>query len=193
MSTAGPNSTATGANDSSVGTVDWNNPGNVAANDNTYAGVKINSNGTTSHYLKATNAGFSIPAGATINGIVVEVKKYTSVTYSGDEKKIDNAVRIVKGGTIGSTDRADGTTPWPNPTDPGTYVSYGSSSDLWGESWTPSDINASTFGFAISVKTSCSLCGLSLSDNVFIDHIRITVYYTPAATGSGNMFQVMDL
>jgi hypothetical protein len=39
--------------------------------------------GTTTHYLKATNFGFSIPAGATIDGILVEIYKmsYTDWTF----------------------------------------------------------------------------------------------------------------
>ncbi len=37
---------------------------------------------TTSHYLKATNFGFSIPSGATINGILVEVEKHKTGTVS---------------------------------------------------------------------------------------------------------------
>ena len=36
--------------------------------------VSYTSSGIVSHYLKATNFGFSIPAGATINGIVAEIE-----------------------------------------------------------------------------------------------------------------------
>lgn len=33
-------------------------------------------NGTQSHYLKATNFGFSIPTNATVDGVLVEIEKY---------------------------------------------------------------------------------------------------------------------
>jgi len=60
----------------------------------------------------------------------------------------DDKVRIIKGGVVGSTDRASGSA-WPGTL---TYSTYGSSSDLWGETWTVADINSSSFGVAISAK-----------------------------------------
>ena len=62
----------------------------------------------------------------------------------------DHRVRIIKGGAIGSTDKASGTA-WPGSL---AYTTYGGASDLWGETWTASDINASTFGVAISAYGS---------------------------------------
>jgi hypothetical protein len=81
---------------------------------------------------------------------------------------VDNAVRIVKSGTIGSTDRSSGTN-WPQTFG---YTSYGGSSDLWGETWTPSDINSSDFGFAISA------IGEGPNTTAQVDNVRITVYYS---------------
>lgn len=72
MATQGPYSPGTMADDSTVGTVTWVNPDNAKASDDVRA---IMYYGGSSHYLKATNFGFSIPAGATINGIVVEIEK----------------------------------------------------------------------------------------------------------------------
>ena len=69
-------SPGTTADDSAVGTIVWTNPNNSKVSDNVYAIVtNANCGIPTSHYLKATNFGFSIPAGATINGIVVEIEK----------------------------------------------------------------------------------------------------------------------
>jgi hypothetical protein len=79
----------------------------------------------------------------------------------------DARVRIVKGGTIGSTDKASGSA-WPGSD---AYETYGSSSDLWGETWTDSDINDSGFGMAIAASGTCE---------ARIDHIEITVHYTEA-------------
>lgn len=169
---SGPNSPATTADDSGTGTATWSDTGNITTSNDTRATVSIDSSNS-SHYLKATNFGFSIPAGATINGIVVEWEK-----GGGGGFDTDNAVRIVKGGTIGSTDKSS-LTAWPSSD---TYASYGSSSDVWGETWTADDINATTFGAAISVKTTAALAGPT------IDHVRITIHYTTGITIGGTVY-----
>lgn len=142
--------------------VGWSNVSNAGASDNAYATASLSPT-TQSHYLKATNFGFSIPAGAAISGIVVEVER----KESGAGVAQDNRVRIVKGGTIGTTDKASASE-WPTSD---AYATYGSDIDLWGETWTVDDINASNFGVAVSAL------GLTNSGTASIDHIRITVYY----------------
>jgi len=167
----GANSPGTMADDATVGTVAWSNPDNAKVSD----GNDATSNGianSISHYLKANNFGFAIPTGATINGILVEVEKAGG---DGIDFIQDNAVRIVKGGSIGVTDKSS----LDNWSDTDTYKSYGSSADLWGETWAYTDINSSTFGFAISAK--------EVSDEAtssYVDHIRITVYYTEEAVAT---------
>ena len=59
-----------------TGTVAWTNPMNATTSDNVYATISCPTG--ISHYLKATNFGFSIPTGATINGIVVEIERKQS-------------------------------------------------------------------------------------------------------------------
>lgn len=169
MSTAGPNSPATVVNDSAAGTVAWTNPSNAASSNNSYAETGTLFAASTTNYLKATNFGFAIPSGATIDGIAVDVEMM--IKFAGADIR-DQAVRIVKGGTIGATDKSRAGVDWPSAD---AYITYGSSSDLWGESWTDSDINSSNFGFAIrgiyiGAKTAVGQ----------IDHIRITVTYTTA-------------
>ncbi|MEX0649952.1 MAG: hypothetical protein WD200_03050 [Candidatus Andersenbacteria bacterium] len=162
-SSEGPLIVGTGANDNSFGTAAWSSPENITANDGTDAAVGLSN--STSQYLKATNFGFDIPAGATIDGIVVEVEKYANAVNIFDAR-----ARIVKGGVVGSTDKASGTQ-WDNGTP--TIVSYGAgTTDLWGESWTADDINASTFGFVIAATTTGTF------RVALVDFIRITVYYT---------------
>lgn len=129
--------------------------------DNSYATCVLFPSGQ-SHYLAATNFGFSIPGGSTIEGIVVEIEH----KESGAAACRDNRVRIIKGGVTGSTDKASGTE-WP--TSDG-YGSYGASNDLWGETWTVADINSSGFGVAVS---ALGLGGGTAS----VDHVRVTVYY----------------
>jgi hypothetical protein len=117
----------------------------------------------TSHYLKASNFSCSLPGNkTTIKGILVEIKQKSTATT------LENEIKIVKAdGSIGIVNKSTGAT---LPTDAG-YVSYGSSSDLWGESWTASDINNSNFGVVFSTISPTSL-GISS-----VDHIRITIYY----------------
>jgi len=152
--------------DATNGTVAWTNPDDAKVSDSNYAYVSIG----TSHYLKATNFGFAIPAGATITGILAEIQKFPA----GNNYDVkDSEVKIIKSdGTIGTTNRANTTTKWPAGL---AYYSYGSSSDLWGENWTVADINDIDFGIAISAIVGAGGGGQQYAR---IDHIRITVYYT---------------
>lgn len=121
-----------------------------------------------SHYLKVTNFGFDLPADATVLGIEIAVE----VKQSGDLGGKDSTVRIVKGGTIGSTDRSS---PTEYPTTEA-YRTYGSSTDLWGETWTVANIEASTFGFALSFQVPAGNV-----TTVSLDHIRVTVHYSTSS------------
>lgn len=180
MASEGPNSGGTFSNDSAVGVYSWGSAGNAANSDDAYALASTPpfSSGD-SNYLKVTNFGFSIPSGATIDGIEVGVEKTGS--GSGAANVVDNIVKLVKGGSVVGDDKSDGTTQWNNGY---TYVdytaTYGGSSDLWGESWTDSDINSSDFGMVISA----ALTGISGGGVIArIDHVKITVYYTEPAGG----------
>ena len=164
-------SPGTMVDDATVGTVAWATPDNAKVSDNAYAVALTIAQNVTTHYLKATNFGFSIPLGATINGILVEFERQS--VYGSRLK--DNSVKIVMSGTISGDDKATATL-W---TGTDSYESHGGSSDLWGLTWTSTDINAADFGVAISAINT-----FAGDDNAYIDHIRITVYYTEAAGGA---------
>lgn len=166
MASQGPLPAGSGANDATVGTLAWFLPTRIISSNNSYAVVSA-ATGTT-NYLVSSSHGFTIPTGATINGIVVEIERKRSGPVN------DSAVRIVKGGAISATNRSAGAS-W---SAADTLDSFGSSSDLWGETWTSSDINASNFGVALSATS------LSLSD-ASVDLVQITVYYTPLVQGAG--------
>lgn len=172
MSDTGWKGPGTVVNDDSVSGKSWQNPDNAKIED-----------GNTSYiiepaytqYLKATNFGFSVPSGATIDGIEVGVKRKSS---SADYWILDYSVKLVKSdGGFSVANRAN--------TDPGqwsttlTYAFYGGSSDLWGESWTSSDINNSNFGIAFSVD-GCD------DPSLEVDHIQIKVYYTESSGTEAN-------
>jgi hypothetical protein len=175
MAFQGSLSPSTVVDDSSVGTVTWTNPSNAVASDNVRASIN-GATGATSHYLKATGFGFSIPTGATIDGIVLEIERAKGAL---DAAAKDSSVKLVKGGTVSGTDKADTVTVWPSGD---AYATYGSPTDLWGQSWTPSDINDSTFGAALSAQITFADFG---SDAV-VDHMRITVYYSTSGNATFN-------
>jgi hypothetical protein len=135
-----------------------------------------------SHYLKVTGFDFSaIPAGATINGILVEVERSYALKQT-EALPIDNHVKMVKGGTISGDAIYGGNIPASD-----TYRTFGGVTQLWGLSWTDTDIKLSTFGCVYSVTE-----GGGGSYRCRCDHIRITVYYTEAATGySGQVIGVL--
>lgn len=176
MSSAGPNSPGTLANDTAVGTNAWSNPGNAAASDNSRA--TFTSTGS-SNYLKATNFGFSIPAGATIDGIVVEVERSANLsgTGGGGARIEDLIAKLVVGGTVSGTSKAVGGSAnrWPL-TASEAYKTFGASNDLWGLTLSVSDVNASNFGFVLQATGNLQ----DGSEIGSVDHIRMTVYYTPA-------------
>jgi len=159
VSTTGPNFPGTVTNDSSFGFVAWNNPGNASADDSSDATV-INSD-SDSNYLKATNFGFSIPATDVIDGIAVTVNRKCTGGCS------DRSIKLVQGGTIGGTDLSAAAV-WTT-----SYASntVGGPTELWGRTWTYSDINSSTFGVAFAAVMS------DVTETASVDYITITVYH----------------
>lgn len=184
--TAGPNLAGTGATAGSCNgstTFCWTSPGNITANDGVNAQVALGGS-TSSNELQGTNFGFAIPAGSTINGITVEIKKQ-AVSGSGNPTDVD--VTILKGGVatgtnLGHTGAGNG---WLTA---GGIDTYGGSSTLWGATWTPADINASNFG----VQISCTEW-VGLPATAGVDFIRITITYTPpAAPAAGGKHRVIE-
>lgn len=160
--TQGPNPPGTMASNNSFGTAPWTNTGSAVADDSIYAVTAPG--GSPTQYLRATNFGFDIPAPAEIRGIEVLVDR-----RSVGGTITDARARIVKGGVTGSTDRALAGT-WALVE---TVASYGSPTDLWGETWTAAEINDSGFGFALAVTDSFDTAG--------VDAIRIVVHYSLCA------------
>lgn len=172
--TAGPNNPASAINTicafSYSSTVGYTPAANVLASDNVYAtAVHCACCDQNTQCLTISDFGFSIPVGAVINGIVLEVEKKRSAGGSGTVE--DKGLQIMKGGLLTGPNKSQSGVDWPL-TD--TYVTYGASSDLWGTTWTASDINASNFG--VSLASISYVCGATITTS--IDHVRMTVYYT---------------
>lgn len=169
------------ADDSSVGggTITWGNvtfaqgaPDGITSN-----GGNIPAGGST-HMLKCTNYGFAVPSNATIIGIVATCTRNCT---DAPPNVIDGHVWIVKGGVIqnGATDQSLGAT-WKT-----AFADYSlpvSTSNLWGLSWTPSDINSSGFGVAWQATNSSG----TVVDTAEIDAVALTVYYTTPGNGKSD-------
>lgn len=153
---------------------DWDDINDVLTsnNDYAYAGATLTllNPSKYSDYLKMTNFSMSIPLAVTICGIEVQIDRKASGLSLGAVVK-DYRVRLVKGGSIVTASNKASGSGWSGSE---TTATYGSSSDLWGATWTPADINNANFGFAFSAEIS-GLLGVFLSAD--IDNVRITVYY----------------
>ena len=151
----------------SIGTINWSEPFKADISDDGYASATVDL--TITYYLKATNFNFTIPDGATIMGIeaIVEAKRtgVVGVTF--------NSVKILKG-YIGSTEKSTGTA---LTTSDANYT-YGSSTYLWGETWTPGNINNSNFGWVVSFTN------LGSQGIVSVDAMWIKVYYSAPSFSS---------
>lgn len=133
--------------------------------------------------IMLTNFGFSIPTGATVVGLVAEVKCHQDGTSSngatinviGTTKDASTTYRSYTGfgGAVLPTSDA--------------YVTFGDSATLWGNpgfygSYTPAEVNSSNFGLRLLTVYNATHDGATYT--LFIDHVRFTVYYTlPAVSG----------
>lgn len=167
--TQGPNN----ANLANITGVAWSNPQNAATTDAAYATVVITGTFDVGSDLCHSNFGFSIPAGATINGITVAYVVHASAISSLDfEIGVGSGVAITKvAGTRAGTAKSD-VTKW-GTTD--STITFGSGADLWGTTWTPTDINSSGFGVCADVANVNAA-----NRTAFIDSALITITFTPA-------------
>ncbi len=151
----------------------WANQNLARVQDDLFASLNTTTKNKRTNYLQAQNFGFSIPAGSTVDGIVVEIERYASVTGAGSVA--DDRIRIIDatGTIVAGSEKSTGLV-WPV-VDADAYQLYGGIADTWSVTdWTPAKINNNNFGVAYQGKTS--------NDNetfdLFVDHIRITVHYT---------------
>jgi len=172
-------------NAATIATIDpnsfaWNIPTNALLNnDNIFATVGFSGAGVkNSQYLSGTNYGFTIPSEATIIGISASIGRYQNDTGGGNDIK-DFELNLLKGGTVYGSNYAD-PGEWPKRE---TEKIYGGTSDTWGASWTPADINNTNFGVSLRVNSSNNRTG-------YVDYMRIAVTYT--IPGVLNWFTVVS-
>ncbi|KKN35391.1 hypothetical protein LCGC14_0784180 [marine sediment metagenome] len=155
---------------------DWFYTTNVFASDNSRAEQELTIDDTFGDPLLATNFGFTIPTGATIDGVKVEIERCEESDEPGESLFYE--IYLIKAGSPTGTYKVG--TPFNTACASEIYESHGGSSDMWAATLTPAEVNAVTFGMRVALSNE------ELPDEgqsiTYIDHIRMTVYYTAAAT-----------
>ena len=142
----------------------WVTPENAELSDDIYSTVSLGLFNPNSKYLTVTGFGFSLSVRAVVLGIKIDIERSTAIGIT------DYSIKIIKGGSISGDEKATATA-WAASDQ---YDTYGSSTDLWGLTWSASDINGSDFGIAIAAHRT------SGAGTAKIDHVRTTVYYSIA-------------
>jgi hypothetical protein len=104
-----------------------------------------------------------------INGITVEVK-FAGTTAGDDGVR----VRLLKGGSPTTAFQDISAISGQSDCSTSAFRTVGSPADLWGTSWTASDINAANFGVRLSK--------LGNTGTSYVDSVRITVEYQDVMT-----------
>lgn len=180
MATLGPLFPGATANLSNAGTSEsaeaWVNPGNVVSDNAAEAAITAATYDSPdiSQILVASSFGFTVPSGSTIAGITVEVDRRSIIANSGK----DFRVQLAKGTTFADlvgNNKAVPATIWPTTS---AIATYGANNDLWGATWTDSEINASSFAVMLSCQANIA------NADVGVDFVRVTIEYTPPAWSS---------
>lgn len=143
------------------GTDPWLSPGRVTADD--ASTVVQNNTSLQSAALVCDTFAFAIPTGSTINSILVEAKMKNPQSGLVDSQLVKVA------SVVGTMAQATANT---------TTLTYTNlrAAGLWGTTWTPAEINATTFGV--------SIWGDSSVQHYEFDAVRITIDYTAPASNN---------
>tara|TARA_B100001059_G_C17800359_1_gene565774 strand:+ start:691 stop:1290 length:600 start_codon:yes stop_codon:yes gene_type:complete len=190
--TRGTGAGATVANPDGGSQAVWSNTSLITADEGYYATLQLSHvyGETGYNYLKASDFGFSIASDQQIDGIevIVERQRVAGGSFGVTSLIKDDEILILNGdgsAGVGSTNRsadAEWSTSW-------TDVTFGSSSDNWGETWTPAKVNSSDFGVYIRCKGPFDPGGAaSWGEYAYVDHVEITIHHSDAASEGNPAF-----
>jgi len=154
----------------------WTDPSNVLIDDSSYATTTIGSG--QSEYLYVWDFGFSIPSGATIDGVEVRLWRYAAaanVVYDSDVRLIDKSAAVALDWLIGNDGSLAGY--WPTSDQ---YATHGGASDTWGldsSTLNESLVNSSDFGFAVSVDEDPG------NSTAYVTRVQVRIHYTAGCEG----------
>lgn len=130
-----------------------------------------------SQVLKCTNFGFNLPATATVDGILFTAKCGPD-QGAGVRKYLQASSRLYKAGVANGTNqllggeaRCDTAQSGDNGLTADEVFSLGTSTDLWGDTWTGANVNDSGFGCGFAVGRT------SGAGTTTIDYVSMTVYF----------------
>ncbi len=130
------------------------------------------SEGRANESIDLTGFGFTIPAAAIINGIIVEPK------FAGSDVKpptlTDAKAQLLKAGAPVGTAKTFTAIAGQTSCATSAFRTLGTAVDLWGTTWTPAEINAAMLGVRITT--------LSGAGTAFLDAVRITIDYSDVMT-----------
>jgi hypothetical protein len=156
------------------GTKPWTNPNNVLAADGAYA--TCTANGIVGpNILELSDPTYgTVPPTATIDGIEVTINGHAAINRSGISGVNENyqgvTVRLFK--VTGSPGVGKGNI-W---TTTDTTWTYGGSSDLWSTTWTPAQVNSTSFGMQLLAEV-WSDDHPATNRTISVDWAMIKVYY----------------
>jgi len=158
----------------------WVSPTNVGADDGAVASITAASYDApdVSRQLYASQFGFAIPDGSTIDGILVEIER-RAVDTVGEAEDFRVQLCTAENTFVGSNKAS--TTDWPTTL---TIASYGGAADTWAASPTVAMVNAAGFGVTLSVTA------LLANADIEVDFIRMTITYTPPAAQPAPIFHM---
>lgn len=161
-----------------TGNQSWANPSRITADDGSRS--IVSTEGSTSDTLKASNFGFSIPENATIVGIETRVQLRREAGNGGTFRYVN----------VGKSDAVLGTSKNPNEAIGTSDQNFddGGAADLWGLSWTPAEINASTF--QVRARIEGQFFG---APDIGCDAIWCRVFYLPALSADAGSFSLTGI
>ena len=161
-SDVGPNTAGSGANIAGPNT-NWTNPNDVISSNDVYATAALTGGfgPAFSDPLRTAGFGYAIGGTDTVFGIKVEIE----VKSSAVDVASFTQIQLCKAGTpVGSSKTSDPISTTES------YITFGSSSDLWGTTWTPAEVNDANFGVQF-----VGMVDAGTSATISVDHVRITV------------------
>lgn len=163
----------------------WVSPTNVGADDATEASITAATfdSPDVSRRLQCWAFGFTIPGGATIDGITVEIDRRSIIAGSGKDFRVQlstSASTTASSPPFTGTNKADTSTTWPSSS---TVATYGGASDTWSASPTDSMVNDTNFGVLFSGQA------LIANADIGCDFIRMTINYTAGGGAASLIYE----
>lgn len=149
----------------------WSNLSGVLAIDNNPAYADLAQYPTCNNFLcfhsdtaYFTHFGFSVPDTVTITGIKLDILQRVNSPGGGIH---DSLLTLIVNGVAAGNNKASAF----NWLDTPTNQTYGDSTDLWGATWVPAQINDTSFGFQYQLTNT------SYDQTASVDFLTMTVYY----------------